>query len=268
MFKKIIFIASIILITVFSASAQRDYKIYPWENFHRGWMEVGIRSDRIFTNADRNLKQFFFGRTRESQGLSLTTANLEYGFSERLMIGLNTDFVIKGSIGANLYRLRANALYRLSDKYSHSFASSLFVEYSIPNSLTQLPTEIELKLILTKEWGDFQFDFNPSLVQALSGTAEVRHSALAKCNIGVYWRRHWGFQPGIEYFGEFGEIGHLTNQMEQLHELFAVANYRFSDDFLLNIGIGHGLTDASETVVGKIGIRYQFSTISPREQAW
>ena len=267
MLKKITFFLILLLISSFYVQAQRDYKIYQWEKFYRGWMEVGIRTDRIFTNSDKY--QFYFnGRTRVKQGLSLSTANLAYGFSNKLIIGLNSDFILKGSIGANFYRLRAHALYRLNEKYSHSFASSLFLEYSIPSSLSQLPTEIELKLILMKELSNFQFDFNPSLVQALSGDKEVRQSALAKCNIGIYWRRHYGFQPGIEYYGEFGEVGDLSKQMNQLHELFAVANLRFSDGFLLNIGVGHGLTDVSETVVGKIGIRYQFQTISPRKQTW
>lgn len=267
MLKKITLFLTFIVICSFYAQAQRDYKIYEWEKFHRGWMKIDIRGGRIFTNSDAY--QFYFdGRNRVKQGLGISTANIAYGFSDKLTVGLNTDFLIKGSIGANFYRLRVNGLYRLSDRHSHSLGSSLFLEYSVPNSLSKLPTEIELKLILSKQWGDFQFDINPSLMQALSGSEAERQSALANCNVGLYWKRHYGFQPGIEYFGEFGEITNLSSQMEQLHELFAVTNIRFSDGFLLNVGIGHGLTDASETVVGKIGIRYQFPTISPRKQHW
>ncbi|HKJ40882.1 MAG TPA: hypothetical protein VKA27_02265 [Sunxiuqinia sp.] len=267
MLKKITFFLSFLVLSSIYAQAQHDYKIYEWEKYHRGWMEVGLRASRIFNNS--NTYQFYFdGRNRVKQGLSMTTANIAYGFSDKLMVGLNSDFLVKGSIGANFYRLRANALYRLSDKHSHSLGTSLFLEYSIPNSLSKLPTEIELKLILSKQWGDFQLDINPSLVQALSGSEADRQSALANCNVGFYWKRHYVFQPGLEYYGAFGEVTNLSSQKEQIHELFAVANIRLADGLLFNIGAGHGLTDASETVVGKIGIRYQFPTISPRKQHW
>jgi hypothetical protein len=53
---------------------------------------------------------------------------------------------------------------------------------------------------------------------------------------------------GFEYYSDFGKIGDFSALSEQLHSLFAVTDFKFG---VFDVGLGHGLTLASDRWVAK-----------------
>jgi hypothetical protein len=65
------------------------------------------------------------------------------------------------------------------------------------------------------------------------------------------------FSLGFEYYADFGQIGHFLPLQQQLHDLFAVTDFKVGD-FDVDFGIGHGFTSASDRLIFKMIIGYAF----------
>ena len=63
---------------------------------------------------------------------------------------------------------------------------------------------------------------------------------------------------GLEYYTSFGAIAGVAPWGEQQHYLFEVANLVAIKNFELNVGVGEGLTDASNPLVFKTILGYVF----------
>jgi hypothetical protein len=62
---------------------------------------------------------------------------------------------------------------------------------------------------------------------------------------------------GLEYYADFGDVTGWPRAREQRHYLFEVANLLRVRRFELNVGVGEGLTSASNPFVAKLIIGYQ-----------
>ena len=62
---------------------------------------------------------------------------------------------------------------------------------------------------------------------------------------------------GIEYAGTLGEITAISPPSGQTHVLYAITDVRLGA-FDLNLGIGHGLSQASGGIAAKAAIRHGF----------
>jgi len=63
---------------------------------------------------------------------------------------------------------------------------------------------------------------------------------------------------GLEYYAAFGPLGHLASAHEQQHYLFEAADLLAVEKLELNVGVGEGLTPASNSWVGKMILGYSF----------
>jgi hypothetical protein len=62
---------------------------------------------------------------------------------------------------------------------------------------------------------------------------------------------------GLEYYADFGEIGHFGRLTEQQHTLFAVTDFKLGV-FGVNFGLGYGLTPGSDRFVARTIVGYAF----------
>jgi hypothetical protein len=62
---------------------------------------------------------------------------------------------------------------------------------------------------------------------------------------------------GVEYYASFGPIGDWAAAGRQQHYLYEVVNLLRWTHLELNIGVGEGLTDASNGLTGKMIVGYQ-----------
>jgi len=75
----------------------------------------------------------------------------------------------------------------------------------------------------------------------------------------VYYRLSRNFVPGIEFFGDIGQIRRPDAAREQEHYVFPVLYGQLARGLKFVAGPGFGLTRASDPVILRLGVEYEFT---------
>ena len=135
---------------------------------------------------------------------------------------------------------------------------SLALELGFPdahyeeNSMT-----LEVRPIIEKKFGDWQFDLNPVLGRALRGpnsgdgwdfepNARVAYSLTPKLDLS------------LEYYGATGDVGHWLPADQQIHQFFPGFDYQFSETMMMNFGFSIPGTKAGDQSVIKFRLGVLF----------
>ncbi|MGA9326804.1 MAG: hypothetical protein WBV11_09815 [Salegentibacter sp.] len=258
---KILLSSFFIFILSFPVRAQY-YRVYGWETPKRGWMELTLWNKGI-VNSDLTFERE--GQEFSREGLFLHSAEVEYGVTDKFAVGVYGDFRNSGDTDLQFYRFRAVARYSLFSKFERFFNTALYLEYYLPSSNVPDPAEVEMRLILQKDIGDFRLKLNPAVSMDTSGE-EVKEGINGNFFSGIYWRRYYPVQLGVEYYGRYGQIRHLPPASEQEQVLFGVVDLRFFRGFKWQLGAGTGLTQGSDDFLVKSILTYEFGTIRPSRQ--
>jgi hypothetical protein len=109
----------------------------------------------------------------------------------------------------------------------------------------------ELRPIIDKQLGRWYFAVNPALEKSLHGvnsSAGWDFAPAAKISFDLTKK----IAPGIEYYGDLGEIGQFNHVHAQQHQLFPSLDLNLSPDWEINFGVGFGLTPATDKLVIKL----------------
>lgn len=241
--------------------AQSSYRVYQWETLMDGWAEPNLW-DTFVTKSDRTSDHF--GRTTSLQGASLHSFELDYGITDRFQVGGYADFVHLPGMGFKYARARLDGIYRFSDRYTRVFNPALYVEYYAPRGKYD-PNELEMRLILEHDFEDLRLDLNPTVTKQIG--ADTATKMQAELSSGLYYRRFYAVQPGIELYDKFGALGSSPGVKKQQHILFPTLTFRWAKAFTWNVGVGFGLTPESDKVTVKSILSYEFQTVRPSNQA-
>ena len=105
--------------------------------------------------------------------------------------------------------------------------------------------------ILERHVGAFEVSFNPSFEFALKGPA-AGESPVFEPSAKLASRVSPSVWLGVEYYAETGPIKHFDPLAEQHHLVFPTIDVRSPSGWDLNVGVGRGLTGASEHWVLKM----------------
>src|SRR5207245_1559435 len=117
--------------------------------------------------------------------------------------------------------------------------------------------ELEFRPIVSRDLGRFSVDLNPSF--ELPTVSRERRTLEFNYGARVYYRLSRDFVPGIEFFGDIGQIRRPDAAREQEHYVFPVLYGRLARGLKFVAGPGFGLTRASDPVLLKLGIEYEFT---------
>lgn len=257
-----ILLTGFFMILSFSINAQY-YRIYGWETPKTGWVELTLLNKSII---DSELNIIRNQQSYSKDGLWLHSAEVEYGVTDRFAVGMYGDFRSTSEADLQFYRFRAVARYSFFSKFSRFFNTALYLEYYLPSKNVPEPSEIEMRLILEKDIGDFRLKLNPAVSKDVSGE-EVKEGLNANFFSGLYWRRFYILQPGIEYYGRYGQLRDSPPATEQEQVLFGVVNLNLFRGFQWQLGAGAGLTDGSDDFLFKSILIYEFGTVRPSKQS-
>ena len=98
---------------------------------------------------------------------------------------------------------------------------------------------------------------NPDLSKALKGP-DSRVGLEFEPGVKVAWDVTPKIAAGAEYYGATGVLTDPAPAAEQRHMLFPTLDLNVSPDWELNVGVGRGLTNASEKWVIKTIVGYRF----------
>ena len=233
------------------------YKVYEYQPAEAGEFELVIWNSFIPSS---NISYNFFGDELDRQGLLAHSLELEYGLSNRFGIAVYFDF--EDPKGKGLKFVRAKALmahYALFDKGSRPVDISIYLEYIIHNKDYKDYEELEFRLILEKDIGPFRIDFNPIFEKKTSGQ-KVGEGLEFNYAFGTYYmpdgegillNKNLTVRPGIELYGKMGEISDFKPQNQQRHVLFPTVDLLIGNRLHWHLGIGLGLTNASDKITFK-----------------
>ena len=257
-----VWITVLLLLLSFSVKAQY-YRVYGWETPRRGWVELTVWNKAVL---DSDLEFERNGEMFSRDGLWLHSAEVEYGVTDRFAVGMYGDFRNASDADFAFYRFRAVARYSLFSKFSRFFSPALYLEYYIPSKNVAESSELEMRLILQKDLGDFRLKLNPAISAETSGE-EVQEGLSANFFGGIYWRRYYTAQLGVEYYGRYGQLRDMPPAKEQEQILFGVVNLNLFRGFQWQLGAVTGLTDGSDNFIFKSILVYEFGTVRPSKQS-
>jgi hypothetical protein len=116
---------------------------------------------------------------------------------------------------------------------------------------------VEIRPIVDAQLGRWYLALNPTFARAIEGpdvtrgweftpSAKVSYEVMKKVSLGV------------EYYGAIGPPAHVDRPRDQQHQLFGVLDLDLGENWEFNLGIGVGLTPATDSLLVKSIIGYRF----------
>jgi hypothetical protein len=254
--KNVLKLLTILVLCSFPVHAQ-FYKVYGYQPAEAGELELVLWNSYIPSS---ELSYNFFGNEVERKGLFAHSIELEYGLSNKFGVALYFDF--EDPRDGNFKFVRTKALmahWALFDKGSRPVDIALYFEYIIHNKNYKDYEELEVRLILEKDIGSFRVDLNPIFEKKTSGS-KVDEGLEFNYAMGLYYmpdgdgiqvNTNLVIRPGLEFYGKMGEISDFKPGSEQRHVLFPTLDLLIGKRIKWQLGIGFGLTDASDKLTFK-----------------
>ena len=231
------------------------FEVQQYDQPFAGWLEPTLWTTYI-GSSDRRYERF--GEDLSRHGMWAHSLELEYGLTDRLTLGSYFDFVDPRGDSFRFAQARLLARYRFANRQELFVNPAIYFEYYLPNRAYG-DQELEARFIADKDIGDFRVVVNPTL--ALTTTGDDRwHAPSIGLSGGVYWRRPVTFQPGLEYFAEYGPINDVGHTRQYLLPSVDIALTR---NITWHIGAGFGVTRASDNFVVASQLRFEYNLVRP-----
>jgi hypothetical protein len=192
------------------------------------------------------------GPMAPTEGQFHTTFELTRGLTDNFELA---GYLLLGSYTGGHFQyagMRIRPRLSAPKEWNWPVGVSLSVEVGFPKKVfEENGATLEIRPILEKKVGAWQFDINPVVGTALSGPG----------------KGEWDFEPGVrvayevskkldlsvEYYGAIPFSGG-----DQVHQIYPGADIHFSEDVVLNVGAGWGLTDTGNRFVWKMRLGVMF----------
>ena len=175
------------------------------------------------------------------------TPEFSYGLTRSLEAGLYMPYArdAQGTTHFAGPKLRLKWLPLQTDEGGQGWFAGVNVEYArVAPQFEQSRYALELRPIIGYRTRDWLFAANPILGWDLAGPA---HDGKPDFSPSMKVARDIapGVALGVEYYAELGKINNTLPHAEQSHSLYFALDYE-QKSWAFNIGIGRGLTDATD----------------------
>ena len=246
-------VVAVLLMTALPVHA-RDFKVYGYKTPSQGEVELVYWWD-YFVKSDKDYD--YFGETLDREGLQRHTFEIEYGITDRWTVAGYADFEKPKDGDFEYVQARAVVTrYRFFEQGERFLDGAIYIEYYLPYKKYRESEKVETRVILEKDLGPIAIVLNPIFDKNISGGVE--EGMEFEYAAGLYYRATPWLTPGIEFYGEMGELSDLNPVDEQEHFIFPAAKFKFPHDVGLDVGYGFGLTDDSDDQVLKVILELEF----------
>jgi len=185
-----------------------------------------------------------------------TSLEYDYGLTDRIDVATYLDLQRPNGADVEYAGSRFRARGALWEKGEFPVDLGWYVEAEVPHD-TESQLELEFRPILSRDVGRFSVDLNPSF--ELPTVSEERRTLEFNYAARVYYRLSRRLVPGIEFYGGIGQIRAIDGSQEQEHYIFPTLYGRLARGLKFVAGPGFGLTRASDPVILKLGLEYEFT---------
>ena len=181
------------------------------------------------------------------------TPEFAYGVTDWWEVGLYLPFSIQNEqFYSNAFKLRTLFVSPHADQRDFFYGVNFEFSNETP-PFAQTRWAMEIRPIIGVRNSEYEFIVNPIVDIGFGKYGEADFAPAARI------ARKFGqdLYAGFEYYTNFGKIGDFPKLADQEHTLFAVTDFKFGV-FDVDLGIGYGLTPASDRWVAKMIIGYAF----------
>ncbi len=136
------------------------------------------------------------------------------------------------------------------------FGGNIELDY-MRHAAEENPTTLELRPIAGASYKGFRLVGNFAFEDPFSGPGAHHGMQFDPSGMLVYKLNSW-LSPGVEYYGDMGSIQPLAKVDDQQHYIAPALNFNFLPQLELNLGVGIGLTRASNSVFLKSIVGWTF----------
>jgi hypothetical protein len=181
------------------------------------------------------------------------TPEFAYGVTDWWEVGLYLPFAIQDQqFLSDSFKLRTLFVSPNAEQRSLFYGVNFELSNSTPK-FSQTRFGLEIRPIIGVRNADYEFIVNPIVDVGFGKYGEADFAPAAR----VARRLDTDLFVGLEYYADFGESGNFAKLADQQHTLFAVTDFKLGV-FDVNLGIGYGLTPASDRFVVKTIWGYAF----------
>jgi hypothetical protein len=248
------FLPALVLFVLLAAPAraQDAFEIQVYDSEINKPLQLGLEGHINFVAKGRRERAY----PEEVPPDHLTHLTLEPSFAltEFWELGAYLQFVAEPTRHFDFAGVKVRSKFVLPAELAGPFDLGVNFELShVPIRFEEASIGFEVRPILGFRAAGFRFDVNPILSFAFKGTKQgvPDFDPCAK----LTWDTTLGFDVGVEYYTGLGKIDHIPAFQEQTHMVFVVANL-VDGPLELNVGVGRGLTEASndwtvKMIIGK-----------------
>ena len=205
------------------------------------------------------------GTTRTSDGVRPTqhalheTLEVTQGFTPWFETALYLFTSVQPDQGWEFVGTHLRPRVRIPESWRWPVGLSLSSEIGYQRRAYSTDTwTVEIRPIIDAQLGRWYLALNPTFARAIEGPNLARgweFTPAAKVSYEVVKKK---VGLGIEYYGAIGPPGHVDRPRDQQHQLFGVLDLDLGENWEFNLGVGAGLTPATDPLIVKSIIGYRF----------
>jgi len=232
-----------------------ELEVYPATTEGQGLHEVETTTTFV-ADGRRPTDEERQGEEPRRHRLLRTSIEYNYGLTDKVDVAAYTDLEHVNGDELEYAGSRVRARGGLFEKGRYPLDLGWYLEAEMPQRGAS-DMELEFRPIVSRDVGRFSVDLNPGF--ELPTVTRERRTLGFNYGARVYYRLSRSLTPGIEFFGDIGQIRRPAAAREQEHYVFPVLYARLARGLRFVAGPGFGLTRASDPVVLRLGIEYEFS---------
>jgi hypothetical protein len=193
-----------------------------------------------------------------TQGAFHETLEITYGFTSWFETGFYLFTSIQPESGWEWVGDHIRPRVRVPESWHWPVGVGLSMEFGYQQRDFSTDTWTwEIRPIVDQKIGRWYWAFNPAVEKSLKGDNAGKgfsFTPAAKVSYDITSR----IAAGLEYYGDLGQISHIDPPSEQQHMIFPVLDIDLGPRWELNVGVGVGLTPATDRLIVKVILGYRF----------
>lgn len=229
-----------------------EIQIYTTETAPKGELDLELHSNSVTTatgaEAHHNLNPYQIHETLEAT----------YGVTPHIEIGqyLATAKLSNGEYEYAGARTKCHFGVAASDSWPVQLGANIELDY-MRRAAEENPLSLELRPIVEKRFGRLMLVADFAFEKPFNGPGTHQGMTLAPSGEITYDLLSW-VTPALEYYGDMGALEHFPGVQHQQHFIVPALNFDLIPRLELNLGVGFGLTRASNGVFLKSIVGWTF----------
>ncbi len=186
------------------------------------------------------------------------TVEVTHGFTPWFEVGWYTFTSVQQGADWNWVGNHLRPRLRAPADWHWPVAASLSFEYGYQRRAFSADTwTLEIRPIVDHRAGRWYWAVNPALERAVRGATASQGFAFSPAAALTYDVTATA-TAGLEYYGSLGPLSGFAPPSEQQHQLFPTIDLNLSPNVEFNLGVGVGLTPATDRLIVKLITGYRF----------